>query len=72
MYLYSPDSSCDVYSKYCEVIESIYLMYPEYNYVITGDFNLNQFDWYIDPITQDHNTGSLIFNSYLFRGVTVN
>jgi len=39
-----PDSSCDVYSKHCEVIESIYLMYPDYNYVITGDFNLNQFD----------------------------
>lgn len=40
-------------------------MYSEYNYVITGDFNLNQFDWSIDPITKDHNTGSRIFNSNL-------
>jgi len=61
-----PFSSCDVYSKHCEVIEFIYLMYLKYNYVITGgDFNLNQFDWSINPTTQDHNTGSLIFNSYL-------
>jgi len=40
-------------------------MYSDCNYVITGDYNLNQFDWSIDPITQHHNTGSLIFHCYL-------
>jgi hypothetical protein len=57
--IYIPlDSSCDVYSKHCVVIESINLMYPEHNYVITDDFNLNQFDWTIEPNNQNHNTVS--------------
>lgn len=55
----------DIYSKHCEVIESLYHKYPDYNYIITGDFNLNQFDWSIDPNSQNHNTGTLIFNCYL-------
>jgi len=60
-----PDFSVDMYTKHCEVIKSMYHNYPDYNFIITGDFNLNQFDWYIDLIVQDHISGSLIFNCYI-------
>lgn len=37
-----------------------------YNYfVIVGDFNLSNFDWSVDPNTQNHSSGDIIFNSYI-------
>jgi glutathione peroxidase-family protein len=51
-----------MYTKHCEVIEYIYHNYPDNNFIITGDFNLNQFDWSINPIIQDHISGSIKVN----------
>jgi len=39
-----PDTSSDMYSKHCDIIESIHFKFPEHHFVIVGDFNLSDFD----------------------------
>lgn len=40
----SPDASSDMYSNHCGSIDSIYFKFPEHNFVIADDFNLNTFN----------------------------
>jgi len=60
-----PDASTDMYSNHCDIIESIHFKFPEHYFVIVGDFNLSNFDWSVDPNTQNHSSGGIIFNSYI-------
>lgn len=60
-----PDTSSDVYSHHCNTVESIYFKFPEYNFVITGDFNLNTFDWSVYPNSQNHKSGNILYNTYI-------
>lgn len=52
-----PDVSFNMYSNHCDAIGSIYFKFPGYNFIIAGDFNLNTFDWSVDPNTQNHRYG---------------
>lgn len=55
-----PGTSSDVYANHCNTVESIYFKSPEYNFVITGDFNLNTFDWSVDPNSQNHRSVNIL------------
>lgn len=54
-----------MYSKHCDVIESIFFNNPDYHFIITGDFNLNSFDWSIEPSLQGNVPGNVLFNSFV-------
>jgi hypothetical protein len=58
-------TSSDVYSNHCNTVESIFFNFPEYNFVITGDFNLNTFDWSVDPNSQNHRSSNILYNTYI-------
>lgn len=60
-----PDTTTEMYSEHCNVIESIFFNNPDNCFVITGDFNLNRFDWSIDPSIQSNASGNILFNSYI-------
>ncbi|KAL4126168.1 hypothetical protein QTP88_010394 [Uroleucon formosanum] len=60
-----PGASSDIYSNHCDIVESIFFRFPEHYFVIVGDFNLSSFDWSVDPNSQNHRSGGIIFNSYI-------
>lgn len=60
-----PGTSSDIYSNYCDIVESIFFRFPEHYFIIVGDFNLSSFDWSVDPDSQNHRSGGIIFNSYI-------
>lgn len=58
-----PNATNDMYSSDCEVVETIYANFPDFNFVMVGYFNLSNFDWSTDPASQNHISGNIIFNS---------
>lgn len=60
-----PGASSDIYSNHCDIVESIFFRFPERYFLIVGDFNLSSFDWSVDPNSQNHRSGGIIFNSYI-------
>jgi hypothetical protein len=46
------------------IIESIFFNNPDYH-CITGDFNLNSFEWSIEPSFQGNIPGNILFNSFV-------
>lgn len=54
-----------MYSNHCDTIKSIFYDFPDHYYIITGDFNLNSFDWSVDPNIQQHTSGNMLFNCYI-------
>lgn len=59
-----PDTTNAIYFSHCEVVETIDTNFPDFNFVIIGDFNLSNFDWSTDSTNQNHISGSIMFNSY--------
>lgn len=62
---FPPTSDIDMYAKHCDILESLALRFTDSYFLITGDFNLNSFDWKVDPIVQNHLAGNIIYNCYV-------
>ena len=45
-----PDSSCDTYSGFLNVLDDHVAALPEYKLIVGGDFNLRNTLWFNDPL----------------------
>jgi len=44
-----PNATVEMYSNHCDVIVSLFYNFSDHYFIITGDLNLNNFDWSVDP-----------------------
>lgn len=61
------DAKIEMYSKHCDGIESIYVDCPHYYFIVSDDFNLSGYNWFVNPNIKHHVLGNILCNLFKFE-----